>query len=80
MNQKRASTLLMWTLAIIVPGGLALVALWLSMRAAQRAAGSGGLAEKEIRNFGLSAVDTRPNARQARASSWLAIARRMASR
>ena len=38
MNRQRIETWVAWTLAVILPGGLALLALWLSFKAAKRRA------------------------------------------
>jgi hypothetical protein len=38
VNRQRIETWVAWTLAVILPGGLALLALWLSVKAAKRRA------------------------------------------
>ena len=38
MSRKRVESWVMWGLAVVVPGGLVLLALWLSVRAARRQA------------------------------------------
>jgi hypothetical protein len=38
VNARRITTIVLWALAIVIPGGFALLALWLSFRAAREKA------------------------------------------
>lgn len=46
MTRERLETWTVWTLAVILPGGLAILALWLSVRAAKKRSLMAGTADR----------------------------------
>jgi flagellar basal body-associated protein FliL len=76
VSQKRVTTVLVWTVAIVLPGGLALLALWLSLRAAQARQQNG----TQPRNPAGATADSAADATTNRAFSWAALARRVGAR
>jgi hypothetical protein len=76
VTQKRVTTVLVWTVAIVLPGGLALLALWLSLRAAQARQQNGA----QARNSEVAKADSVADATTNRAFSWAALARRVGAR